>query len=78
MLSNKTELFWCATYVDCFSEASACDQIKALYKDVSFVLALSFHYYAFIHTCFRGNEYDNDATVVYFNSYDPSDRNREY
>ena len=27
---------------------------------------------------FRGNEYDADNTVVYFNSYDPNDVNRKY
>ena len=25
----------------------------------------------------RGNEYDDNNTVVYYNSYDPNDRKRE-
>ena len=27
---------------------------------------------------YRGNEYDDNNTVVYYNSYDPNDRKREY
>ena len=26
----------------------------------------------------RGNDYDEDSSVIYFNSYDPNDKNREW
>ena len=42
------------------------------------ISGIVWYFHQQLHTFHRGNEYDGDNSVVYYNSYDPNDRNREY